>query len=182
MPPPSLLTHLTHPFIRSPLSKNRYTIISFSICSYFNHQHLSVLASREGTITVVWSLHNWLVCQGFSCSDSRLLKVSGSGWTHGGYLENRQENCWKSPPDFFIHHRLIFILIFILRVVVEDWYCWFLPLLIPSLILLKGWLYLPRELSYLVRKQSHPERHYWGRMGGRTLREWVCIEEVFCAR
>ena len=68
-PDPSL------PFLT--IIKNRYTHTHlFTTCWYFNHQHLSVLASTERTIVVVWSLHKWLFCQGFpgvttDCSRSR---------------------------------------------------------------------------------------------------------------
>ena len=68
-PDPSL------PFLA--IIKNRYTHTHlFTTCWYFNHQHLSVLASTEGTIAVVWSLHRWLFFQGFlgvtaDCSRSR---------------------------------------------------------------------------------------------------------------
>ena len=66
------------PFFPRHYQKTDTQTYLFTTCWYFSHRHLTVLASTEGTISVVWSLHKWLVCQGFSYNDSRLLKVSGS--------------------------------------------------------------------------------------------------------
>ena len=108
------------PFFPRHYQKTDTQTYLFTTCWYFNHQYLSVLASTEGTITVVWSVHKWLVCESFSCSDNRLFKVSGSRWAQRGTWRIIKRTVGRIPQDFFICHRLIFILLFILRVVVED--------------------------------------------------------------
>ena len=60
------------------------------------------------------------VLSGLSWSDNRLLKVSGSRWAQEGTWRIVRRTVGKALRDFFIRHQLIFILLFILRVVVED--------------------------------------------------------------
>ena len=113
---------------------------------------------QRGPLLYVWSLHKRLFCLCFSWSYSRWLSILGSSGAQGltwRIVRSVGRILW----GFFIRRWPIFILLFILRVVVEDSCRRLLPFLSPVQILLKGWFYLPRELSYLVRKQSHPERH-----------------------
>lgn len=118
----SLPSHTPDPSLSS------LTIITTQIHTHIFRQLADTLITN---IWVFWPLQrgplllfdprtDWLFCQGFSCSDSRLLKVSGSRWALGGTWSIVGRTVGRLLRDFFIRHRLIFILLFILRVVVED--------------------------------------------------------------
>jgi len=155
----SLPPHTPDPSL-SPLSiiKNTRTHIFLLLVDTLIVNIWILWSVRRGPSLYVWCLHKRLFCLCFSWSYSRWLSILGSRWAQGltcRIVRSVGRILW----GFFIRHWPTFILLFILRVVVEDWIRRLLPFLFPARIPLKGWFYLPRGLSYLVRKQSHPERH-----------------------
>ena len=169
------------PFFPRHYQKTDTQTYLFTTCWYFNHQHLSVLASTEGTSLLFDPCTNDYSVRAFpvvtaDCSRSQAL---------GGHRGVLGESLGELEESFRISSSAIGWFSFFF----SFWGWWqktsifyFFPFLFLPSFCWRVDFDLPHELLYLVRKQSHPERHYWGRIGRRTLREWVCIEEGFCAR
>ena len=91
----------TRPFPFSPLhhQKNMHTHL-FTVCWYFNHQHLSSVVGAEGTFIVCLIPLQTTILPLLFLELQQMAQHLGLQGGTGAYLENCQERCWKNPPGF----------------------------------------------------------------------------------